>query len=320
MFAKAGWVGRLIVALCWVLLASNSAVAKQGLVDVETLFPDKQVKRCDNTSQPLLLRQDEPLVLVVHGCRSSAGQFKALAQVYEHLGEQTACFEYDDRRSLEKVSGELIDAMNTLSPIVGDERMVVLGHSQGGLITRRAHADNRQDSKTLTHDNIDIATISAPFNGIEASSHCGIGWLRIATLGIVDAICYVVAGPKYLEIPPQSSFIEQPGPLANQVRSHLVIKTDETDTCRSYSSTGQCDKDDYVFSLAEQTQHKIENSLLSETVVIDAGHVEIVGGETTTPWKLISLLQQHDLMTLPADKDKVEFIQVVNRIFQFNIY
>ncbi|WP_264874404.1 esterase/lipase family protein [Vibrio agarivorans] len=302
--------------VCILYLSVSSASARERFVDVKMLFPDQSVKRCGHSSESLTLKRDEPVTVIVHGCRSSAGQFKALAQVYEHLGEQTVCFEYDDRQSLDTVSGQLIDALNALSPIAGDERIIVLGHSQGGLIARRAHTQHRQDQKVLTHSHIDIATISAPFNGIDASSHCGIGWLRIASLGLVDAICYLVTGPKYLDIPPQSDFIVQPGALAPQVYSHLVVKTDETETCRTYSSSGQCIEDDYVFSLVEQTKLKIETSPRITSVVVDAGHVEIVGNDTNIPWKLISVLQENRLMKMPEEAEFESFAQAVRKIYQ----
>ncbi|WP_413282796.1 esterase/lipase family protein [Vibrio sp. MA40-2] len=312
MFIRTRLSLRFVVLLITLIIKSSPVAANGEMVDVTSLFNHHQVKRCSSDTGPLYLYPDQPLVLVVHGCRSSAGQFKALSEVYNHLGEQTACFEYDDRVSLETVSGELVDAINALSPIIGEERIVVLGHSQGGLIARRAHTQRRSDNKSLTHKNIDLVTISAPFNGINASSHCGIDWLRIASLGLVDTICYLVTGSKYLEIPPQAEFIELPGKLAKQVQSHLVIKTDEVDTCRQYEASGECLKEDYVFSLDEQKQNLVG---ISEPIIVKAGHVEIVGNEMTTPWKLINILQEHGLMMNPDDAELERFTQVVNKIY-----
>ncbi|PMH44586.1 hypothetical protein BCU68_03555 [Vibrio sp. 10N.286.49.B3] len=308
------------IALVTMLVVFNVqySFASTDKVALSSLFPNQEVKRCDSQPGELLLEPNQPLVLIVHGCRSSAGQFKALSKVYEHLGEQSACFEYKDRSSLDKVSGQLIDAINTLSPIVGEERIVVLGHSQGGLVTRRAHMADRVDRKTLTHSMIDIATISTPLNGINAASHCGLDWLRVASLGLVDAICYLISGSKYLEIPPQSDFISQPGQLATPVASHLIIKTNEINTCRVQSQSGTCQQDDYVFSIEEQTQAQIEKSVLSTALVVDAGHVEIVGNEITPPWKLIHVLQDNGLMKYPDGSESESFVQVVNQIYQKN--
>lgn len=303
--------------VCFSLLLSISAAAEDisATVDLNTLFPEQSVKRCDNSKQPLHIRIEQPLVLIVHGCFASAGHFKALAGVYEHLGQQTACFEYDDRESLEKVSGNLAQTVNKLSSVIGDNKMTIIGHSQGGLISRRAVTKNRQDGKSITHSNLELVTVSAPFNGIEASSHCGISWLRMATLGIVDGICYLVTGEKYLQIPPQTDFINYPGDLAPEVSRHLIIKTDESGTCRSNSSSGECTQDDFVFTLNEQSQLSVDNMKRSESTTIAAGHAEIVGNEVEVPWKLIETLQQFEVMARPNQSELEQFYAVVQKIY-----
>ncbi|GMQ48506.1 esterase/lipase family protein [Vibrio sp. 10N] len=302
---------------CLSLIFTISATAEDisAAVDLTTLFPEQSVKRCDNSKQPLNINREQPLVLIVHGCFASAGQFKALAGVYEHLDQQVACFEYDDRDSLERVSGELAQSINKLNTVVGGEKLTIIGHSQGGLISRRAVTADRQDGKTVTHADLELVTVSAPFNGIEASSHCGINWLRIATLGIIDGICYLVTGEKYLQIPPQTDFINYPGDLAPEVSRHLIIKTDESGTCRSNSSSGECTQDDYVFSLNEQSQLSVDNMRRSESTTVAAGHAEIVGNEVEVPWKLIETLQQFEVMARPNQAELEQFYVVVQNIY-----
>lgn len=299
------------------LLFSISATAEDttSTVDLTTLFPEQSVKRCDSSKQPLHINRNQPLVLIVHGCFASAGKFKALAGVYEHLDQQTACFEYDDRESLEQVSGDLAQSIDKLSSVVGDEKLTIIGHSQGGLISRRAMTANRLDGKTVTHSNLELVTVSAPFNGIEASSHCGINWLRIATLGIIDGICYLVTGEKYLQIPPQTDFINHPGKLASKVSRHLIIKTDEAGTCRSNSSSGECTQDDYVFSLDEQSQISVDNMRRTESITVVAGHAEIVGNEVEVPWKLIETLQKFEVMARPNQVEFEQFSVAVKKIY-----
>jgi hypothetical protein len=302
---------------CLFLLLSISATAEDlsATVDLTTLFPHQSVKRCDNSTQPQHISREQPLVLIVHGCFASAGHFKALAGVYEHLDQQTACFEYDDRESLEQVSGDLAQSIDLLSSVVGDEKLTIIGHSQGGLISRRALMANRQDGNTVTHPNLELVTVSAPFNGIEASSHCGISWLRIATLGIIDGVCYLVTGKKYLQIPPQTDFINHPGDLVTEVSRHLLIKTDESGTCRSKNSLGECKQDDYVFSLNEQSQMFIDQLSRAESTTVAAGHAEIVGNEIEAPWKLIETLQQFEVMAYPNQAELEQFYVVVQNIY-----
>ncbi|MGF1748468.1 esterase/lipase family protein [Vibrio cionasavignyae] len=307
----------------WRSLVTSTAIAvgmsssiQAETVDLSTLFPDKTVRSCGTSNQSLHINNNEPLVLIVHGCLASEGQFKALSEVYGQLGQQAACFEYDDRRRLDDVAGRLIEAVNTLSPVLGEQQLTVLGHSQGGLITRRAATSQRNDGKKITHASIEIATISAPFKGIEAASHCGINWLRIASLGVVDAICYAVTGAKYLDIPPQADFIETPGELIPQLDRHLIIKTDELNTCRTQDAKGQCIQDDYVFSLVEQTKSMVDSSTQGQPITVHAGHAEIVGSETVTPWKLIEVLQRYGLMAKPAPSEVETFTTSVNQIYQ----
>ena len=50
--------------------------------------------------------------MLVHGCRGSAGHFRALAQLYAFHGQQAVCFAYDPGDSLVKASGELITALD----------------------------------------------------------------------------------------------------------------------------------------------------------------------------------------------------------------
>ncbi|CAH0529151.1 esterase/lipase family protein [Vibrio hippocampi] len=302
---------------CWRL----AVMAVLGLVSVTALaqetivVQDKAITQCDASDSLASIEPNQPLVLIVHGCFASAQQFKALAGVYEHLGVQTACFEYDDRRGLDAVANELVQSINRLSPILDEQRLTVIAHSQGGLIARKAHAQVADRAENIDHNNIELVTISSPFNGIEASSHCGIGWLRVASLGIVDGICYLVTGAKYLDIPPQADFINQPEPLITQLQRHLLIKTDETETCRTRNSQGQCVKDDYVFSLQEQTQSKVDDSQVSTPLVVHAGHAEIVGSESVVPWKLIEVLQQQKVMPEPKEGERATFTSMVEAIY-----
>ncbi|MCL9773997.1 esterase/lipase family protein [Vibrio methylphosphonaticus] len=303
-------------ATCTAIAVGTISSVQAEMVDLSQLFPDKTVRSCESSNKPLQLNQNEPLVLIVHGCFASEGQFRALSEVYAELGQQTACFEYDDRDRLDDVSGDLIDAINTLSPALGEQQLTVLGHSQGGLISRRAVTRHRTDGKGITHQPLEIATISTPFKGIEAASHCGINWLRVASLGVVDAICYAVTGAKYLDIPPQADFIETPGELISQLERHLIIKTDELNTCRTQNADGQCIQDDYVFSLVEQTKYKVDSSEQSQPITVHAGHAEIVGNETVTPWKLIEVLQRYGLMAKPTPSEVETFTTSVNQIYQ----
>ena len=309
------WLIGLVFTLT-ALGVSADMLSQGGVKPQSVTINDPYLKACNNSAKPLTIEPNSPLVVIVHGCFSSAAKFKALADVYQHLGQQTACFEYDDRHSLERVSGDLTQSLNKLSSVVGDNVMTVIAHSQGGLISRRALTQDRDDSKIATHSDLELVTVSTPFNGIQASSHCGIHWLRGLSLGVVDGICYLVTGSKYRQIPPQTDFINTPGQLVPNLSRHLIVKTDERDSCRTMDAIGRCVKDDYVFSVAEQTQLDIEWSEQSEIVTVRAGHAEIVGNETDVPWKLIETLQLFDVMKKIDEKETNHFFAAVEKIYK----
>lgn len=240
----------------------------------------------------LSLNRSQPVTLIVHGCYSSAAKFRALADIYAFHGQQTVCFNYDDRDRLETSAEQLARAVNQLTATLNNQPIDVIGHSQGGLVARRAFTEK---AKIPLSDkaNLRLVTISTPFAGIEASSHCGSPWISAFSLGISNLICQMVTGSKWREIPPNADFIQQPGSLLENVKEHLRIATDERNSCRTYNDDGLCVKDDFVFSLNEQVFERVDKFSALSGLVVQAGHAEIVGDENVAPVKLIATLQQH---------------------------
>ena len=261
----------------------------------------------DDTDRTMHLDPAQPVTILVHGCNGSAGRFRTLSQVMAYHDQQSVCFSYDDRDSLMKSSGELVDAIELLARQLDSPRITVMGHSQGGLVARKALVEERTDS--LNSDaRLNLVTVSAPFSGIRAARMCANPYLRVATLGLNDLICWAISGDKWYEITYASSFIEQPGTLVPSVETHLKILTDERETCRRYSATDECIEDDYVFSLEEQILPEVLFGVLPTSIEIKAGHVEIVGENGTTPRDLIAVLQQQGVIrpTAVADRDKFD--------------
>jgi hypothetical protein len=181
----------------------------------------------------------------------------------------------------------------------------VLGHSQGGLVARTAMA--LQDAQPLLTQRgplqVSLVTVSAPFNGIEAAADCGSKWLHALTLGTTLAVCRAIAGPKWRDIHPHARLVQQPGQLSELVSSHIEIRTDERNTCRTLRPDGRCAEGDYVFSIREQHNAKVDDDVRVTSDLVAAGHAEIVGKAEAPPHKLLSLLQQHGVLNAtPADK------------------
>ena len=269
----------------------------------------------DNPDRTLKLNSNAPTTILTHGCFSSSGRFRALAEVFAFHGQQTACFTYDDRDSLMLSSEQLIDAVKQLSPHMNNNNITIIGHSQGGLITRKALIQERDKSLAGISTNINLVTISTPFNGIDAAAHCGSPWVQALTLGLIIPVCYAISGDKWHEITEPSNFIQKPGKLIPQVRNYLKIVTDENNTCRRKNKDGLCEEDDYVFSLAEQYFRPIDQDKRTLIVELPAGHVEIVGDHKIAPRKLISILQRQGYMKTTASQKKADLDKLLSYLY-----
>jgi pimeloyl-ACP methyl ester carboxylesterase len=270
------------------------------------------LSRCDGTAEETLrLDPDKPLVLVIHGCNASQGRFRSLAAVFEAHGQQTVCFNYDDRRSMEEVSAAFAAAVEGIEPHLRSREITVLGHSQGGLIARRALIDRHYRGASGDDPfQVRLVTVSSPFRGIEASNHCSMVALHVVTLGVSAGLCAAIAGKKWKEIYAKSDFMTKPGALARDVGEYLKVVTDERDTCRRVDARGDCIEDDYVFSVPEQYNDAVDADRRVRNVQVKAGHVEIVGGEDIPPRKLIEILQSNGVLA-PTPPDQVARIEAL---------
>ena len=255
----------------------------------------------DQADRTLALNASQPVTILVHGCFGSAGKFRALAQVLAFHGQQAACFSYDDRASLMVSSGQLATAVNRLSAHLQAPEVTVLGHSQGGLVARKALIFDRPDPLRAAAA-IRLVTVSAPFAGISAASPCANPLYRIGTLGLLDLACRAISGDKWHEITYASTFIRQPGDLLPAVHQHVKIATDEAQICRRQDEAGRCLKDDFVFSLAEQYFPAVDQAPGVRAINLRAGHAGVVGETGGVPQELITVLQREGVIrpTAPA--------------------
>jgi hypothetical protein len=266
-------------------------------------------------SDELKLNSREPVTVIVHGCFSSAGRFRTLADVFAFHGQQTVCFNYDDRERLTSSSNKLVRAIEELSSVLQQPEIAVIGHSQGGLVARRALIEERSDHIANGDVEIDLVTISAPFGGIEAAAHCGSETLAWLSLGLIKPICQIITGRKYQDIPANSEFILKPGQLIPSVNRHLKIVTDEADTCRVYDARGACIEDDFVFSVGEQYQQTVDAQPGLIPLEVRAGHVEIIGDANTVPEKLIGILQQQGFLRSTPAEAKDELAKLLANLY-----
>ena len=244
------------------------------------------------------LDPEKPLTLLVHGCSSSGARFKTLANVFEASGQQTLCFNYNDRDYLNTSATQLAEALSFLQGRLAPQQLTILGHSQGGLVARRAlQADLPRPVRTRPGFTYRLVTVSTPFAGIASSADCGKTWLHVVSLSTTVVVCLVITGNKWTEIFPGSGFMKNPAPVS--VTRHLQIITDERESCRTRRADGQCEVDDFVFGLAEQRNELIARDPTWDSVTLREGHAAVVGENGVSPRLLIETLQREGIL-LPA--------------------
>jgi hypothetical protein len=141
-----------------------------------------------------------------------------------------------------------------------------------------------------------LATVSSPFNGIQAARHCSLLALHILSFGVSAGICQAAVGNLWYDIHPKARAVRRPGALIPRVEAHLKVVTDERGTCRRRTSSGACEESDFVFSRAEQYHPGVDGYASLHNVEVKAGHVEIVGDAGMVPKKLLRILRRQRFM------------------------
>ncbi|HJL19067.1 MAG TPA: alpha/beta fold hydrolase [Sandaracinaceae bacterium LLY-WYZ-13_1] len=267
----------------------------------------------DAPSSRVDLTSEEPLVVIVHGCFASGAQFRTMSQLFEHNGQRTVCFNYDDRHSLRHTARTLRRGLDRIRRSAPDREITVLGHSQGGLISRIALSE--VEGASVEGGDVHLVTVSSPFAGIAASEHCGFVWLHILSFGITPGICQAITGHKWTEIPPSARLWQAPRPLHPIVVRHVQILTDEEETCRRFDDAGECAEDDFVFSLREQRNEQLAADDRFRSRTLDAGHAEVTGSDGSVPRALIEALHEEGVLERPAPGRELAFERLMQRIF-----
>jgi hypothetical protein len=260
---------------------------------------------------------DRPLVVLVHGCYSSGGRFRSLADVFELHGQQTVCFNYDYRDSLAESGGQLRAALVALRPHMRDPRVTVVGHSQGGLVARAAFSGGGPAGALGEAAGADyrLVTVSSPFAGVDAAADCGRVLMHVATLGITVGVCQIASGSNWNEIHPRARMVVEPPALSPVVESHLAVVTDERNTCRRRAADGACLESDFVFEVAEQENAKLMADDRVQHVAVAAGHVEIVGTAGVRPEKLLRALQAEGILAPTPAAKRAALARLLARLY-----
>jgi hypothetical protein len=268
----------------------------------------------EEADRTLHLDSSQPVTILVHGCNGSAGRYQALAEVFAFHGQQVVGFSYNDRDEMMGSSGQLAKAIQALGTRMKNRHITVIGHSQGGLLARKALVE-RADVALDPTLQLRLVTISAPFAGIEAARHCGSPVAMAVSLGMVVPICRLVSGAKWRDITYTGEFITHPGRLVPQVATHLKINSDERDSCRETRPDGTCLKSDFTFSLAEQRQPEIDGEPRAKVLDLKVGHVAVVGDQNVIPGQLIEVLQREGILLPTENRRKGELAALLARLY-----
>lgn len=280
-----------------------------------TVFISNLSSCTDADEKAIQIDSRSPITVLVHGCNGSAGRFRSLAQLYAFHGQQAVCYSYDDRDSLVDNAEKLTDAIQELSTVTNHQNITVLGHSMGGLIARKALEQGNLVARKENVKSLELITVSAPFSGIQAASHCGPRPLHWLSLGIVPGICWLITGDNWHEITSDSNFIKHPKPLSKLVQRYLKVVTNEKGACRRESNEGECLESDYIFELSEQHHPVIDKYPSVIGVQVDAGHVEIVGNKEIAPRKLLSVLQNYGMLSPTPPDRKVALERLLAELY-----
>jgi len=257
-----------------------------------------------------------PTTILVHGCTSSGARFATLAEVFEAHGQQTLCFNYNDRDFINTSATQLALALSELEERIAPGQITVLGHSQGGLVARRAlQADLTRPLHTREGFTYNLVTVSSPLHGIASSADCGQVWLHVISLSITIAVCMAVTGNKWTEIPPGSHFMTNPSPMVDEVTAHLQIVTDERGSCRRFAEDGTCETDDFVFGLEEQNSEVVTADPRVSVVEIQVGHAAAVGENRMPPLLLIEVLQRSGVLAPTTPTLEPEIVALLARLY-----
>jgi pimeloyl-ACP methyl ester carboxylesterase len=247
---------------------------------------------CDGEAH-VSLDPARPVAILVHGMHGSGRGLATLADAFRADGQQAVCFRYDPRASLLRSARQLRVATAALATVLRRADVLLFGHSQGGLVARAALA---RSERPLPTGRYRLVTVSSPFAGIRAARSCGSIPYHLVSFGVSYTVCRAISGDSWNQIHPGAAMVRAPAELDAAVSEHLLVVTDERDTCRRYSADGlRCLQDDYVFSMREQHNARIERDRRVVSAPLAAGHVEVLGAQGA-PRKLIEALQQHGVL------------------------
>jgi hypothetical protein len=209
-------------------------------------------------------RRDNVVVLV-HGTKATHQEMLPLGDWLNSQGLCPIYFEYIENERLSKIARSLSAHLAKLIEERRLNKLIVVAHSMGGLISRKA----------LTKDYFEHYNINIPIKFISlASPFAGFRQANNFNLFLYFFGRYFGAEKTYLEIGSKRPFILQAGKLHKSVH-HYKIETIETDRKLKIN-----DKiiDDDVLTLADQQHQEIDDQVIYKSQM-EIGHNAIINNE-----------------------------------------
>jgi pimeloyl-ACP methyl ester carboxylesterase len=237
-------------------------------------FRDANLKRY-SWSAPM--KGTSKVAFLVHGYDSVPSDLQPTASFLQASDYRVFRFVHNSKDELASISNSLARGVCEIAQRTGGEEIMVLGHSMGGLIARRAVASFARIPELRTVP-IRLVTIASPFGGVFSAT--GSNMMPLPGLGVRES---------HRDLSLFSKFIVEPGKLPGQVR-HLKIETDEP---ASFDETkdGAGGRSDVVFTLANQRSSAVDgDSALDCKLVWKAGHVASINVANRLPESMAHIL------------------------------
>jgi pimeloyl-ACP methyl ester carboxylesterase len=243
---------------------------------------------------------EKDFVVIVHGYNPNEGEYVPLGMEMAKRGKQVFFFKYNWRKRLKKSAGKLAEALKYLVRRYKKKRIIVIAHSMGGLIARRALTKDGPGELAKEPARFDLITVACPFGGFSSANgarYFGSGLL--IALGIVK--------PCHRDLGTRAPFIKKPGTLAGNA-VHYKLETKEKDKKRVYR--GKLYDDDKL-PLDNQRNDRVDEEA-ARVDTVEAGHAGVLYDDRKVNPKLLHFV---DEVTGPPKPPKPERRQgIIHRL------
>ena len=238
------------------------------------LKPSTDPKSSEKIAEPPPAQSVPSLVILVPGINAAAEDFDPLEAEMRDRGYRVARFDYDSTQSLERSADQFIEMARDLQAKSGLQKIVVIAHSMGGLVARRAMVQGRKATLAGSFP-IELITVAAPFGGFASADKIPIPW---NIFGIKESHRYLGTS---------TDFIRSPGSLGPNI-SHMKIETDERGRTRILA--GETVADSVAFPENQQNAEVDSDPQVVRRKTIKVGHVAVLCDRGRVPDELLSVL------------------------------